>query len=119
MIACRVVMDRRVISSPMRCSTHFSRVMKFMPADTMGTVLFTTNAQSPSGLTLDNMGAVYVGTYGGIMKWRNSSSSAVTIIPAMYSSVNHIAFDSFGHMYAGGGYSMGSVIRYNLTNNIC
>ncbi len=96
-----------------------SRVMKFTSGNSFGTVLFTLPSyQSPLGLTLDNAGSVYVGTYSGVFKWVPGSSNSVQVASQVFWGISRIHLDTYGNIYALG-FSSNNIYRYNITSNSC
>jgi hypothetical protein len=95
--------------------------MKFTSGSSIGSVLFSfASYQAPNGLILDNAGGVYVGTYSGIFKWVPGSSNPVQVASPtqMYMSGNRVRLDTYGNIYTSG-YMLSSIVRYNITSNIC
>ena len=93
--------------------------MKYSAGSSTGTIVFTMQSfQSPSGVTVDNGGNVYTGTYSGVFRFVPGSNGTTQITPQIYWGINRIRFDTFGNLYTGG-YSSSNIYRNNITANSC
>ena len=91
----------------------------FSAGNLYGTVVFTfASYQTPTGLTLDSSGSIFVGSYNGLYRWIPSLMSLTHPVSGVYWGILSVRLDSYGNIYVGD-YSMTPVQKISILTNTC